>query len=1322
MVLQSVPRNREYFKQEPSPGFSFRVSVLYFPTMNTNSDAPETLFRRIREIFPTLLLRDQARLRRRMRSFASSRDTAALESFRKYLENLSAHTLHRFADSLVCNFPEELPISAKTAEISEALKQHPLVIVCGSTGSGKTTQLPKVALKNGFGRLGRIGCTQPRRIAASALARRVASETGCVCGAEVGYKVRFDDHTARNTVVKFMTDGILLAETRDDPDLLQYDCIILDEIHERSLNIDFLLGYMKLLLARRKDLRVILSSATLDAQRISAFFGGAPVIEVQGRLFPVEDCFLEPEEDEELPDSVARGAAFLTELDPRGDILVFLPGEREIRDCAELLSGRFGAHSEILPLFGRLSAGDQQKVFSPGTRRRIVLATNVAETSLTIPGIRFVIDSGLVRLSRYNPRTRIQELRVEPVSQASARQRRGRCGRLRDGICVHLYSEEALEGYSEFTPPEIQRSSLAGVILQMAALRLPPLDRFPLVDPPAAPLIREGMQALEDLLAIDRSGRLTECGWRLAEIPLDPHLAKMLMSAERFRVLPEMLVIAAFLSIADPRERPFEQAKAADDAHRKFANEDSDFIGILQLHDAVEKTLAERASNQALRRFAQKNFLSYRRLREWRNLIEDLKEICRENKWNSAREVDLERLPADALHKALMSALPRQIGMYDRESKLFSDMKGKKFTLFPGSALAKRKNPPQWVLFFALVETSRVFARGNALIRPEWLEEVAPHICSLSYDRIHWDETSGFVYARERVTAGQLLIHPGRRCHYAKVRPAEARAVFIREGLVSGLAAARGTWLEEFAYLLGELKTLEIKMRRPDSIVNAEAIFHHFDEVLPPEVHSVKALEADWRKNRRNYAPEPEEIMLIPYEELCETDFPDFIECAGQRFPLRYKFDPGEEEDGVFLEIAEEDLNLLDPYLTEYLVPGYLVWKAGFLLRSLPKSLRRNYLPLDDTIGEFMKDCRAGKIFTGRPFSEAFASWLNDHCGETITPDIFDAIELPEYLRMKLAVLDAKGKVRHVYREMPGDLTKDSRVGRNVPAAAQWNLANFHDWPGAEVMPQSVRLSKDAELAAYPALVDEGETLGRALFLRKSEAEYEHARAILKLWRMRLPQILKPLRALMNVPHPMELSFFLKYRDWKEDALDNAVGKALGGDLWEIRSEEVFNLRLEESRDQAAGAITGFMEELNGVFHAYGEVMALLRKLDEESETYEDIEEELHFLFRPGFLKTPEIFERSARYLKALNIRIQRAIAFPQKDRTKGESIAPYIRKFRMGLEMVESFERSDDLRAYCLLLEEARIAAYAPEMRPLVKCGEAVLKERWEALRFSAD
>ncbi|MBO4630426.1 MAG: ATP-dependent RNA helicase HrpA, partial [Lentisphaeria bacterium] len=527
--------------------------------MTSTECSDPVLLQKVRKLFPQLLLKDQFRIASRVKK-ADSLDRQSLESLCRQLENLAAHSLVRSAAVLKSEIDPELPIAAKAEEISAAIKKNPVVIVCGATGSGKTTQLPKIALSIGLGRLGRIGCTQPRRIAASSLARRLASETGGECGREVGYKVRFDDRTGRNTVIKFMTDGILLAETAADPRLLEYECLILDEVHERTLNIDFLLGYVKRLLDKRKNLRIVISSATLEAERISEFFSGAPIIEVEGRLYPIEDCFLPPEEDEELPDSVMRGVDFLNAKDSRGDVLVFLPGEREIRDCMEKLEGCDLPHTRILPLFGRLSAGDQQQVFHPGPQRRIILATNVAETSVTIPGIRFVIDSGLVRLSRFNPRSRIQELQIETVSKASARQRRGRCGRIQDGICVHLYSEEQYHEFSDFTPPEIQRASLGGVLLQMEVLRLGPMEDFPLIDPPSPALIREGRRMLEDLLALDSSGKLTRDGWKMAKMPLDPHLAKMLLSAQRYKILPEILVIAAWLSIPDPRERPFEAA------------------------------------------------------------------------------------------------------------------------------------------------------------------------------------------------------------------------------------------------------------------------------------------------------------------------------------------------------------------------------------------------------------------------------------------------------------------------------------------------------------------------------------------------------------------------------------------------------------------------------------------------------------------------------------------------------------------------------------------------------------------------------------------
>ena len=1075
---------------------------------------------------------------------------------------------------------------------------------------------------------------------------------------------------------------------------------------------------MKKLLEKRKNLRVVISSATLEAERISEFFSGAPVIAVEGRVYPIEDCFLPPEEDEELPDSVARGVDFLSAMDSRGDILVFLPGENEIRDCVEKLEGRKFPHTRLLPLFGRLSAGDQQKVFLPSPQRRIILATNVAETSITIPGIRFVIDSGLVRLSRYNPHSRIQELRIETVSKASARQRRGRCGRVQNGLCVHLYSEEEYEEYADFTPPEIQRSSLAGVLLRMEALHLGRLEDFPLIDPPSPALVREGRRMLEDLLALDSSGHITGDGRKMAAMPLDPHLAKMLISAVRYKVLPEMLVIAAWLSIPDPRERPLEAAAAADQAHRQYSCPESDFIGILILHQALEELLSRRNSNQALRLFARKNYYNYRRLYEWRNLIGDLREICHENQWNCEGKINLEHLSADLVHKALMSALPRQLGCWNPENSLYSDMKGKKFSIFPGSALAKLKKPPQWIMSFALVETSRVFARTNAVVQARWLEETAPHVCTKSYDLIQWDADSGFVYARERVMAGQLLIHPGRRCHYAKVHPEEARSVFIREGLASGRAELRSSWLDGFNALLHSLRRLEIKMRRPDSVLNLQSVIDHFEKVLPPEIHSVHELKEDWLRNHRDYSPEPDDIVQIPLKELHEEDYPDSLLASGVRFPLKYAFDPGEDHDGITLRIKQEMLNLLNQCLMEYMVPGYLAEKVGFLLRSMNKSMRKQFMPLDEVQEAFMESFRRGEIFTGQDLANSLCGFLKNFRGDAPDPELFREMELPDYLLMKLEIEDENGHVRHC-REFPMGPAAPSRLSHALPAVRKFHCTSLSGWPGEEPLPCTMAFSAKNPVPAYPALVLEDDRISRELFLNEKEARKSHDRALIHLWKLSLPQILKPLRNELKASHPMTLQYFLHYPDWKEDVIDWAIRFSMGRDLWTIRSAEDFAEHLEESRDHVSAAVLERFNLLQDMDPQLHEVLQRRDRLREGSAAELDSEAELNLYFRPGFFRTPELFERTPRYLKALEIRLRRAFDSPEKDRLKGLHLESYIRKYRIAEKAVDGVENSPGLLDFLLLLEEARIAAYAPEIRPLVKCSEKILADCWQNLKL---
>ena len=1294
------------------------------------SGDPRQTRRDVARIWSSLRLTDRARLSKRRRTFLDllDADPEASESkrgeFFRLLETAQKRSLVQTASRIRCEFPDNLPITAKIPDIRAALKSHQVIVVCGTTGSGKTTQLPKAALLEGFGRSGRIGCTQPRRIAASALARRLSNETGCTCGHEIGYQVRFDDRTDDSTVIKFMTDGILLAETQNDPKLYQYDCIILDEVHERSLNIDFLLGYMKLLLARRPELRVIISSATLDAARIAAFFDGAPVIEVGGRVFPVEDVYLEPLQDEELAESVARGVEYLLDAGERGGILVFLPGEREIRDCADMLAGRDYPHTEILPLFGRMSASEQERIFAPqSSNRRIVLATNVAETSITIPGIRYVVDSGLVRLSRYNPKSGIQELRIEGVSRASAMQRRGRCGREQDGVCVHLCSEQALADASEFTPPEIQRASLAGVILQMAALGLPPIERFPFVDPPSPQLIREGITTLTDLHAIDAAGALTEEGRRLAELPVGPRLGRILLDGVDRGVLPEILPIAAFLSIQDPRERPFEKAKEADTAQRQFDVPESDFLSIIKLWLAADE--AAGISKSQFRKFCRANFLNFRRMQEWRNLCADLLEYLQPETELKSLEIELRADCSDAIHKSLMGGLPRRLACYDSEKKLYFDRTGRQFAIFPGSALARLKKPPEWILCFTIMETSRVFGRCCAVVEGAWLEEIAPELCSRTYDRIAWDEISGFVFARERVFAGALPIHPGRRCHYGRVDQEAARAVFIREALVPcRIKDPAAPWLVRCSELVQRLHSFEAKLRRSGSIVDLHALEKHFLRVLPPWMCSVSDVRKDWMRRHRPYDPKPGDIALVPLDSLPDADYPDRLEVEGESYRLEYIYDPGEEDDGITLFLPEAHMNLIPRAVPEYLVPGFLRMKLDYMFRSLTKTERKKLLPLDECVEAFLDGLKHGEIYPARNLPRVLASFLRSFRGCDIDESAFDGIELPEFLILKFAILNEHGKLLRVIRDLPVVDDSAETVSSRHAAARKWELHDETSWPDSlHDLPVSVRLSRGKGREVYPGFFREqgGKSVGCALFLDEAEARAEHRRAILTLFRLRYPEMFTHMRSMAKLGRSLEHEFFPNDPDWRADLTDNAVARAIGCPPEDVRDAESFDDACLRLRNGLADAVREDVSALLQMLSAYDPIERRLEDMPEDSFADFDVNRQLAVLFRKGFLRTPEAVARYPRYLRALRVRLERADQSYGRDRAKGEAVTPFIDKFHLLYDAGVSLEECRPFFDFFLLVQEARIAAWTPELPAVQKATPATLQAALSAVPLSA-
>nr|BEK66971.1 ATP-dependent RNA helicase HrpA [Kitasatospora purpeofusca] len=1076
---------------------------------------------------PELTLRDQVRIGRRLDGARRVRkDEARAQIAAEIASDIDKAELvveRRRAAVPVIRYPAELPVSQKKDEILAAVRDHQVVIVAGETGSGKTTQIPKICLELGRGVRGLIGHTQPRRIAARTVAERVAEELDSPLGEAVGWKVRFTDQVGPDTLVKLMTDGILLAEVQTDRELRQYDTLIIDEAHERSLNIDFLLGYLKQLLPRRPDLKVIITSATIDPERFARHFGDAPIVEVSGRTYPVEVRYrpIEDEDEDGDTDEVDRDrdqiqaicdAAEELQAEGPGDILVFLSGEREIRDTADALDKLRLKHTEVLPLYARLSSAEQHKVFQRSSSRRIVLATNVAETSLTVPGIKYVIDPGSARISRYSHRTKVQRLPIEAISQASANQRKGRCGRTSDGICIRLYSEEDFLSRPEFTDAEILRTNLASVILQMTAAGLGDIAAFPFLDPPDSRNIKDGISLLHELGALDPAEkdlrkRLTPLGRKLAQLPVDPRMARMVLEADRNGCVRDVMVIAAALSIQDPRERPAEKRQAADERHRRFSSETSDFLSFLAMWRYVREQQRE-LSSSAFRRMCKAEFLNYLRIREWQDIYSQLRTVAKQLGVTIEEAHEDAEPDADRIHQSLLAGLLSHIGLFDVEKREYGGARGARFAVFPGSGLFKK--PPRWVMSAELVETSRLWARINAKIEPEWVEPLAAHLVKRSYSEPHWEKKSGAVLAFEKVTLYGVPVVAARKVNYGRIDPELCRELFIRNALVEGDWETHHRFFAENRKLLGEVEELENRARRRDIMVDDQTLFEFYDGRLPEDIVSTRHFDAWWKKARHEQPDllNFEKSMLINDAAggVAEADYPDHWVQGKLRFVLTYQFEPGSDADGVTVHIPLPVLNQVTAEGFDWQIPGLREELVTAWIKSLPKAVRRNFVPAPDFARAALRELRNHQE-RQEPLLPALEHILKRLTAVTVPPEAWDEERVPEHLKVTFRVVDGRKKLAESKDLEELRLRMKPKLKETLSSAASGRgieQSGLTAWPaGLPVLQRTFeQRSRGHALRAYPALVDEGESVGVKLFdtpEAQQQAMWEGSRRLLML-------------------------------------------------------------------------------------------------------------------------------------------------------------------------------------------------------------------------------
>ncbi|HGS4531930.1 TPA: ATP-dependent RNA helicase HrpA [Vibrio cholerae] len=1209
-------------------------------------------------------------------------------------------------------YPALLPVSQKRDDIADAIAKHQVVIVAGETGSGKTTQLPKICAELGRGKYGLIGHTQPRRLAARSVANRIAEEMETELGGFVGYKVRFTDQISDQTQIKLMTDGILLAEIQNDRFLNQYDTIIIDEAHERSLNIDFILGYLKQLLPRRPDLKVIITSATIDPERFSKHFSNAPIIEVSGRTYPVEVRYRplagddDSESDRDQLEGIFQAVDELCD-EGLGDILIFMNGEREIRDTADALSKRNLRDTEIVPLYARLSAGEQNKIFQPHAGRRIVLATNVAETSLTVPGIKYVIDPGTARISRYSYRTKVQRLPIEPISQASANQRKGRCGRTEEGICIRLYSEEDFLSRPEFTDPEILRTNLASVILQMTALGLGDIEAFPFVEAPDKRNIQDGVRLLEELGAIndqikDPKKRLTESGKQLARLPIDPRLARMVLEASKLGCLKEVMIIASALSIQDPRERPSDKQQSADDKHRRFNHEDSDFLTLVNLWHYIGQQQKALTSNQ-FRRQCKLDYLNYLRVREWQDVYTQLHQSTREMGF----KLNDEPGSYHAVHSAILVGLLSHIGMKDQEKNEYHGARNARFNIFPASGLFKKQ--PKWVMSAELVETSKLWARVVAKIEPDWIEPLAKHLIKRSYSEPHWSKKNAAVMAYEKVMLYGIPIVPKRLVNYGTVDPVLSREIFIRSALVEGDWETKHAFFKQNRALLAEVEELEHKSRRRDILVDDEELFQFYDQRVGTEVVSGRHFDAWWKTASRKTPDllsfEKEMLFKGDASHITDLDYPNFWHQGNLKLKLSYQFEPGENSDGVTVHIPLPILNQVEPHGFDWQIPGLRHELVVSLIKSLPKTLRKNFVPAPNYADAFLARVTAFEM----PLLDAMEKELRRMTGVTVLREDWKLDQLPAHLKITYRAVDHRNRKLNEscdLHELKESLKEKVQETLSQVADDDIEQRDLHTWSFGELPKVYQQKRGGFEVRAYPALVDKKDSVEIKLFETEQEQLSAMRAGQRRLILLNVPSPIKYLHA--NLPNKSKLGLYFnpygKVLDLIDDCIACGVDKLIeerGGMVWEPQAFEALK---EHVRAELGDTVVEIAKQVETILTtAYNINKRLKGKVDfTMAFALSDVKAQIEGLIFSGFAtecgwkRLPDIL----RYMRAIERRMEKLPVDPNKDRLHMLKIESVANKYKELLNKIpKGMAIPDNVREIRWMLEELRVSYFAQQL-----------------------